>query len=186
MEYAAFEELKTPRLLLRKLRREDLREYNGLASSEAVTCHMLWKPHADLAESAASIEKTLTRYETGKCYRWAISLQESDTLIGIIDLLGFDEEKNTCSFAYMITENCWGKGYGTEALMAALNFAFVKLKVVAVEADHFAMNPASGAVMRKAGMKCCGTVPGKYEKNGIKHDAIQYRITQKEWENGIS
>lgn len=183
MKYAALEELKTPRLLLRKLRREDLREYNRLASSEAVTRYMLWKPHADLSESAASIEKTLTRYETGKCYRWAISMKETDVLIGIIDLLGFDEERNTCSFAYMLTENCWGRGYGTEALMTVLEFAFRKLKVMAVEADHFAQNPVSGAVMGKAGMKCCGTVLGKYEKNGVTYDALQYRICREEWQN---
>ena len=186
MVYAAFQELKTTRLLLRKLRREDLREYNRLASSEAVTRYMLWKPHTDLSESAASIEKTLTRYETGKCYRWAITLQESDVFIGIIDLLGFDEERNICSFAYMIAEEFWGRGYGTEALKAVLEFAFRNMKVVAVEADHFDQNGASGAVMAKAGMIRCSTVPGKYEKNGIVYDAVQYHITKEQWESTIS
>lgn len=186
MEYAAFEELKTSRLRLRKLRREDVKSYNRFASSKAVTRFMLWKPHEDLSESAASIEKTLHRYEEEKCYRWGIALQETDELIGIIDLLGFDEEKNICSFAYMIAEEYWGRGYGTEALLALLDFAFRKMKVAAVGADHFAENAASGAVMKKAGMKYLFTERGKYEKNGVIYDAPQYRITQEEWETGIS
>lgn len=61
-------------------------------------------------------------------------------------------------------------------------FAFTKLKVSAIISDHFAENPASGAVMRKAGMQYIGTLPEKYEKNGIKHDAIVYRITKEGWD----
>ena len=107
-------------------------------------------------------------------------------LIGIIDLLGFNETENACSFAYMLDEGFWGRGFGTEALTAVLNFAFEDMQMSAVEADHFAGNAASGAVMRKVGMQYCGTVPEKYEKNGIVYDAPQYRITAQEWNNTIS
>ena len=181
MVYATFEELKTARLHLRKLHREDVESYNRFAGSEAVTKYMLWKPHKDVAESAASIEKTLRRCAEGKCYRWGIALRETDELIGIIDLLGFDEAENTCSFAYMIGEGYWGRGYATEALTAILDFAFQKMEIAAVKADHFAENLASGTVMRKCGMEYCGCVPKKYEKNGILHDAVCYRIAREEW-----
>ena len=181
MNYAAFTELKTPRLLLRKLKREDVPAFYRFAGSETVTQYMLWKPHQDISESVASIEKSLTRYNEGTYYRWGIALQDTEELIGIIDLLGFDEEKNTCSFAYMIAQDFWGKGYGTEALMAVLEFAFERMDISAVEADHFADNAASGTVMRKAGMQYIGIEPGKYEKNGISYDAPRYRITQEMW-----
>lgn len=183
MEYAAFEELKTPRLVLRKLCAADADAFFRFAGSGQVTKYMLWKPHGDISESASSIEKTLSRYETGNCWRWGIALRETDELIGIIDLLGFDETDNTCSFAYMIAEAFWGRGYGTEALRAVLDFAFDKMKVSAVAADHFAENAASGAVMRKVGMTCRGVVPGKYEKIGVRYDAPQYRITREEWDS---
>ena len=186
MEFVRFQELKTPRLLLRKLNMEDAQDFYRFAGSAAVTKHMLWKPHRDVWESAASIEKTLRRYDEGKCYRWAIALCQSDELIGIIDLLSFDEVHNTCSFAYMLAQDHWGMGYGTEALKAVLEFAFSQMHVTAVAADHFAQNPASGAVMTKVGMVRCAAVPGKYEKNGIAYDAIQYYITKEQWESGIS
>lgn len=186
MENAKFKEIKTQRLHLRKLRRRDAAQFFRFTGSEAVTKYMLWKPHRGLPESVSSIEKTLSRYETGDCLRWGIALQENGELIGIIDLLGFNEVENTCSFAYMIAEEFWGRGFGTEALTAALEFAFGELKVAAVKADHFAENTASGAVMRKVGMTYCGVLPGKYEKNGIIYDAIQYRITRKEWESSVS
>lgn len=184
MEYAEFKQLETARLVLRKLTMEDVPQYYArLGSSEKVTEHMLWVPHKDISESVASIQKVLRRYEAGKCYRWAITLRRDASLIGVIELLGFDHAADTCSFAYMLGKDFWGKGYGTEAVEAAFSFAFSALKVSAITVDHFAENPASGAVMRKAGMQYVRTIPEKYEKHGIKHDAIEYRITKEDWDS---
>lgn len=182
MEYAVFEELNTAQLRLRHLRREDAECFFRFAGCEAVTKYMFWKPHADIAESVASIEKTLSRYALGNCWRWGIALKETDELIGIIDLLGIKETERSCTFAYMIGEEFWGRGFATEALSAVLGFAFERLGLETVWAEHFGPNAASGAVMRKAGMKYTGTEIGKYEKNGDVFDVPQYRITREEWE----
>jgi len=175
--------METPRLILRKLRREDTSLFfSRLASSEEVTKYMLWIPHEDLSESAASIEKVLKRYETGESCRFCIALKESDELIGIIDLLRLDEDAKSCSFAYMLGADFWGKGYGTEAVKAVFGFAFDVLGMEVIAADHFADNPASGAVMRKAGMVWQRTLPRQYEKNGQFFDAEEYRITKQQWD----
>lgn len=171
------EDLKSERLVLRKVRREDAQSYyRNLGSSEAVTRGMLWNPHQDISESVASVEKTLRRYGEGRCYRWAVTEEGRDELIGIMELLRFDDSDNSCSFAYMLSERFWGKGYGSEMLRAAFRFAFEKLGVEVIRADHFADNPASGGAMRKAGMTKVGTETGKYVKNGVSHDAVLYEI----------
>ena len=181
MRYAEFENLKTARLLLRKITMADAQQYYArLGSSEAVTRYMLFAPHQDIAESIASVEKALARYETGAAYRWAIELP-GEGLIGVIDLLRFEEETASCSFAYMLGEDYWGRGFGTEALKAVFDFAFRKMELQRIEADHMAANPASGAVMRKAGMRYLRTDRAKYEKNGVLHDAPVYVITREDW-----
>ena len=185
MKHVPFEELNTARLHLRQVRREDAASFFSFAGSETVTKYMFWKPHRDVSESAASIEKTLSRYAQGNNWRWGIALRETDELIGIIDLLGIDDATDSCTFAYMIAEPFWGKGFATEALKAVLQFAFERLGLETVWGEHFGPNGASGAVMRKAGMKYTGTEPGKYEKNGAVFDVPQYRITRKEWESSI-
>lgn len=187
MEFVEMRSIRTERLVLRKLRREDTRDYyDRLGSSEAVTKYMLFDPHRDISDSVASIEKALRRYEAGRCYRWGIALPSDDRIIGVMELLRFDEEAESCSFAYMLAESCWGNGYGTEALRAALDFAFREMKVKTVEADHMAENAASGAAMRKAGMTYVRTDPAKYEKHGRLYDAPVYRITAEDWRRGIS
>lgn len=184
MYYPEFENLYTPRLRLRKLTREDtLAYYQRLGSSEEVTKYMLFSPHRDISESVASIEKALRRYEEGRCYRFCIALKQTDELIGIIEPLRFEEDTGSCSFAYMLAQEFWGQGYGTEALGAVLDFLFGEMGMERVEADHMAENTASGTVMRKAGMVCTGREPAKYEKNGVLHDAVSYVITRQQWKN---
>jgi ribosomal-protein-alanine N-acetyltransferase len=184
MRYAEFEELLTPRLRLRKLTMDDVQLYfTRIGSSAEVTKYMLFSPHRDISESVASVEKALRRYREGKCYRFCIALRETDELIGIIEPLRFEEQESSCSFAYMLAKDVWGRGYGTEALAAVLDFLFSRMEIRRVEADHMAENAASGAVMRKAGMVCTGREPAKYEKNGIFHDAVSYVITREQWIN---
>ena len=177
MRYAAFRMLETERLILRDIRMEDIQEYYERLWGDGDVCrYLLSDPHQDIGESLASIEKTLERYRQGRCYRWGIALKEDDSLIGIIELLRFDEETDTCSFAYMLGCDYWNRGYGTEALKAAIAFAFEELEISRIVVDHMAQNPASGAVMRKAGMTHIGTEKAKYEKHGYFHDAEIYEI----------
>ena len=186
MKNVKHEELKTEHLVLRKVRTNDAEAFFRFAGSEKVTKYMFWKPHKDVSDSVASIAKTVSLYEAGNCWRWGIALGETDELIGIIDLLGIREEDRSCTFAYMLAEEFWGRGYATEALTAVLGFAFGRLGLETVWAEHFGPNGASGAVMRKAGMEHTGVEIGKYEKNGEIFDVPQYRITKKTWGNNIS
>ena len=182
MVHILIQELTTPRLHLRKLRMDDLPYYySRLASSEVVTRYMLWNPHTSIDDSVASIQKVLRGYEAGTSCRWAIVLKDTGTLIGIIDLLPQDLEAGIYSFAYMLWEEIWNQGYGTEALQAVIDFAFQQCGAQNIEADHFTDNPASGVVMTKAGMQYQKQISGKYQKNGIIHDAKCYCLTREQW-----
>lgn len=177
MRYAAFHSIETDRLLLRQLQMEDVYEYYERLFGDAdVSRYMLFEPHQDIAESLESLQRKLDKYEQGGFYCWGITQKEEDGLIGLVELLRFDEEDSSCSFVYMLGCNYWNQGYGTEALKAVFRFAFEELEIERITADHMAKNGASGAVMRKAGMKHIGTEPGKYEKLGIRCDAEVYEI----------
>ena len=184
MRFAEFEELSTSNLILRRFRYDDTEDfYARVGGNEKVTEYMLWEPHNSVEKTKASIEKVLQRYETGKAYTWAIALKENDSVIGRIDLLRFDEDTESCSFAYMLGEEFWGRGFGTEALAAVMEFAFEKMQIQLVVADHMCENGASGAVMRKVGMTYVKTYKAKYEKSGKVYDADEYKITCDEWRN---
>ena len=175
MNFAELRELQTDRLTLRRLSFDDLYDYyERLGSDGEVSKYMLFEPHQDIGETLALIEEALVRYEEENFYRWGI--ENEDGLIGVIELLHFDEESESCTFTCMLGKQWWGQGYATEALKEIFRFAKEELGVKKITADHMAPNAASGAVMRKAGMVQVGVIPGKYEKHGQRHDAIVYEL----------
>lgn len=177
MRYADFRHIETERLILRDIRMEDIQEYYERLYGDGDVCrYLLFDPHQDIGESLAAIEDILQQYEKGNFYRWGITEKGDGSLIGIIGLVRIDEEKSECSFAYLLGCDYWGKGYGTEAVKEVIRFAFEELEIQRIVADHMAGNPASGAVMRKAGMTHIGTEKAKYEKHGYFHDAEVYEI----------
>lgn len=177
MQYVAFHNLETPRLILRDIRVEDVQEYYERLWGDGDVCrYLLHNPHQDIGESYEQIQEILQQYEAGKFYRWGITEKGDDSLIGIIGLVRIDEETSQCSFAYLLACDYWNRGYGTEALREVIRFAFEELELKRIVADHMAENPASGAVMRKAGMTHIGTEKGKYEKQCVLHDAEVYEI----------
>lgn len=177
MRYANFHPIETERLLLRQLQMEDIYEYYERLFGDAdVSRYMLFEPHQDISESLESLQRKLARYEQGNYYCWGVTRKEEDGLIGLVELLRFDETEESCSFAYMLGCHYWNQGYGTELLKAVFRFAFEELEVARITADHITKNGASGAVMRKAGMRHIGTEPEKYEKLGIRYDAEVYEI----------
>jgi len=69
----------------------------------------------------------------------------------------------------------------TEALTAVLRYAFETFGMNRVEAIHEVHNPASGAVMRKCGMKREGLLREKLYNKGRYVDVEMYSILRKDW-----
>ena len=177
MQFVEFENLETSRLVLRKLDMGDLYEYyEDLYGDGSVTKYMTFDAHQDIGESLESLQRAVERYDEGGFYRWAVERKEDESLIGVVQLLNFDEGENACSFALMFAESCWNRGYATEAMTEVLKFAFEKLEVEKIVVDHMAGNGASGAVMTKLGMIPTGIRPGKYQKHGQIYDAVCYEL----------
>lgn len=183
MRFAEFHPIETERLLLRQLQLGDVYEYyERLFGDGDVAQYMLFEPHQTIMESLEAVQQKLKRYEEEHFYCWGVERKEEGGLMGLVELLRFDEQANTCSFAYMLGCDYWNQGYGTELLKAVFRFAFEELEVERIVADHMTANVASGKAMEKAGMKHIGTEIGKYEKLGISYDAEIYEICNEKQE----
>ncbi len=183
MRFPPMPQLETSRLILRRFRMSDLEAHHRhITSDPEVAKTMLWEANPDIAHAENVLRRILAGYETGNSYRWAIARREDDEFLGTISLLRLEAASGSGSFAYMLGKVFWGQGYMTEALKAVLDFAFAQMDMTYIEADHFAGNPASGTVMRKAGMTQIGILPDRYEKDGKLLDSVLYRITRENWE----
>jgi RimJ/RimL family protein N-acetyltransferase len=77
---------------------------------------------------------------------------------------------------FALARASWGRGLATEAAQALVDHAFDRIGVPELEAFTHQENTASGAVLRKAGMRDTGLSTGPYG-----HVDRRYAITREEW-----
>lgn len=87
---------------------------------------------------------------------WIIELSDG-THIGDLCFKGLDSN-GVAEIGYGILEECQGQGYATEAVKAALRWAFQNPNVTAIEAETDADNAASKRVLEKCGFVANGII----------------------------
>jgi len=165
-------ELKTNRLILRKFVLSDSLEVERLAGDKAVALMTLNVPHPYLQGMGSD---WISTHELGWKKRsrisYAITLGETDQLVGAMGLVSNSKEE--AELGYWIGQEYWGNGYCTEAAKKLIEYGCLHLGFSRVTARYLAINPASGRVMQKCGMKMCGTSEGN-DRNGEKVKFFHY------------
>jgi RimJ/RimL family protein N-acetyltransferase len=78
-------------------------------------------------------------------------------LIGVSDIRHIDGVHGTAEMGIMIGEpDCWGKGYGTEAVILMLDYAFNGLNLHSMMLDTSSFNERAMRAYRKAGFREIG------------------------------
>lgn len=79
-----------------------------------------------------------------------------------------------------------GKGYGTAAMRAALDFAFQELNLHKVQLTVFGYNQPAIAMYEGLGFVREGAYREFLHRNGRRHDMLLYGLLRTEWEAKIS
>ena len=171
--------LRTARLLLRPLTLADAPRVRELAGEFAVADTTLNVPHPYPEGAAERWIATLgLSWQSGESGVWAI-VPRGQEMAGTIGLM-FGLQHLRAEMGYWVGRPYWGRGYATEAARALLQLAFGTLELERVMAQHMARNPASGAVLRKIGMRHEGTLRQHMRKWGKMEDVETYGILRAE------
>ena len=166
--------LAAGRLALRPLRPEDAARAQGLLGDEEVAQQTLDIPHPyPEGEAARWISERAAGWRAGKMLAWAITVAESDLLVGAISLRPVSAHRRA-EVGYWVAREVWGQGIGTAALRAILAWGFDTLGLHRIEAHHWGENPASGRIMVKAGMRHEGRVREPVFRDGVPRDLELY------------
>jgi RimJ/RimL family protein N-acetyltransferase len=115
---------------------------------------------------------------------FAVRLIEHDTLLGYIEIDSILWAHRNAWIAYCIGEAAQhGKGYGTEALQLALQFAFNELNLYRIQATVFSYNQPSIRLLEKLGFQHEGVYREFLQRDGQRHDMHLYGLLQHEWES---
>lgn len=96
----------------------------------------------------------------------AICLKETDELIGVVFLLDIDLFNRSGSCPIFIGKKYWGKGYGTEARMLILKYAFWERGLLRITDYVIEDNIASLDMCARCGYKQEGIMRQSVFKNG--------------------
>ena len=96
---------------------------------------------------------------------------------GIGLVLQSDVERCSAEVGYWLSEQYWGRGIVTAALIAITDYSFKHLKLTRVFAIPFARNDASIRVLEKAGYMCEGLLRRSAIKEGVVLDQFMYART---------
>jgi ribosomal-protein-alanine N-acetyltransferase len=92
------------------------------------------------------------RYAEPSFYEWGIQLKQEKQLIGSIS--AFESGVGSrWEVGYCVGKAFWNKGYTTEALICVLKYLSEECGIKSFRTLHAMENPASGAVMTKAGFQ---------------------------------
>jgi RimJ/RimL family protein N-acetyltransferase len=147
------ETISTGRLVLRKPRLEDAPVmFATYVQDPEVTRYLTWHAEQTLDETREFLVRTLAAWDRGSSFAWVITMKETGTLMGMIDV----RLEPHANLGYVLAQPYWNKGYTTEAVKAVVEWAMGQEEICRVWAVCDVENIASARVLAKAGLECEG------------------------------
>ena len=141
------ETMVTERLVLRPPRAADASDiFERYGQDQEVTRYLVWRPHRGIEDAVNFLRDCEERRMSGKELTWAITLKDSDRLIGMI---AYRQEQHKADLGYVLARPYWNKGYMTEAVKMVMTRALALPEIYRVWAVCDIANVASARVWRK-------------------------------------
>ena len=144
--------LHTDRLDLRPWREDDAAELFELARDPHVGLSAGWPAHSSAEESAAVIRDVLMMPDS-----FAVIERATGALVGAMALKHPEISEmagpGEAELGYWIGVPYWGRGYATEAALAAMAYGFDELGLSAIWAGYYEGNERSRRVQEKLGFE---------------------------------
>jgi RimJ/RimL family protein N-acetyltransferase len=115
-------------------------------------------------------------------FAFVICLLDDDRPIGRLDLFAIDRRNGSAAFGLAVGDrSLWGRGYGTDAVNAVVDFAFGQLRLERVWLDTDAANVRAHRVYEKAGFTVEGRFRRAFYQDGEYLDDIRMAMLRSEW-----
>jgi ribosomal-protein-alanine N-acetyltransferase len=141
--------IDTDRLVLRRTTTDDADGVFAYGSDVEVTRYLTFAPRTNVDDSLAFLKRCDEVWEDGSSFPLAIVDRFRDEFIGMIELR---VSTHGVELGYALRRSTWGKGFMTEAIRAAVDWAFTDEDVHRVWAYVDVGNVGSRRTLEKAGM----------------------------------
>lgn len=173
--------LETEHFNLRKINENDIAAIFNYGSNPNVSKQVSWETHQTVADTRVFVDMIVEGYEQGTKALWGMELKSTGKLVGTIDFVTIQERHRKAEIGYVLSEDCWGKGYMTEATRRIIAFGFEELQLERIQARCFVENEGSARVMEKVGMSFEGIMRNAMFAKGKFQDLKMYAIVSDDY-----
>lgn len=174
-DFSPFPEIKTARLLLRRMTIDDAAEILNLRSSEEVMQYIDRERAVTIKDAEIFLDRINASVDSNNGILWGITLKEDpEKLIGNIGFWRLIKEHYRAEVGYMLNPAFWKKGIMKEALQEVINFGFNSMNLHSIEANINPGNAASAALLESTGFIKEAYFKEDFFFNGAFHDTIIY------------
>ena len=169
------------RVRLRPLRVADADDLFALQSDVRVMRYWSHPAWTERDQAVQRIEQLENDRATSEFYTWAVTQDGSDALIGTVSLFAIHREQRRAELGYALASALWGRGYATEMLRPAIDFAFNTLDLERLEADIDPRNEASCRLVERVGFVREGLLRERWRVAGEVTDSAMYGLLRREY-----
>ena len=148
-----FPSLTTKRLLLRQLKTTDKKAVFKIRSNKVVYKFIAKETFKKIEEAQLFITKIKKGITNKEHVFWAITLKETQELIGTVCLWNFSKNRLIAEVGYELHPDYFKQGIMNEALQSVIKFGFESLKLNTIEAFTHKNNEASKTLLIRNNFK---------------------------------
>jgi RimJ/RimL family protein N-acetyltransferase len=170
--------LRGERVYLRPIEPEDAELVHGWFLDARV---LSW-----MGETPISLARRRRAYQSSvdadDAFRFVICRLEDDEPVGRTDLFDIDSHHGSAEFGITIGDPAlWGRGYGTDAVNALVDFAFGQLRLERMCLGTDPRNARAQAAYARAGFREEGRLRNAYFQDGEYVDEVRMSLLRAEW-----
>ena len=174
--------IELSRVLLRRLKMEDVDDMFEYTSNPEVTKYLSWEPHKDKSLVTQFIKEAIDKYErTDLEYTYAIELISENKLIGAIRVINISYYNKRGEFTVILNPAYQGKGYMSEVFSGLLPYCFNEAGLNRIHGLVSVENISSQQLFLKSGFNLEGTLKHYWVLKGKFKDAKIFSITAGEY-----
>jgi RimJ/RimL family protein N-acetyltransferase len=185
MTDSAFTELRSPRLILRRLRRDDRAALRAFRSLPEVVRYQAWESFGP-DEAARLIDGQAEREPgvPGTWFQLAIVEAATGLMVGDCGLHCRQEDPRDMEVGITLAPAHQGRGYATEAIECLLGFVFGSLGKHRVAAVTDAENRPAASLFRRLGFRREAHLVEHVWFKGAWGSEFVFALLRREWEQG--
>jgi RimJ/RimL family protein N-acetyltransferase len=169
---------------LRELRITDAQSLFAMLTTEEVS-RFISPPPSTVEGFERFIAWTIRQRELGTYACFAVTVQGSDTAIGIFQVRELEPGFQTAEWGFAIGSPYWGTGVFQKGAELVINFAFDTVGIHRLEARAAVRNGRGNGALRKIGAVQEGVLRKSFLRNGQYLDQVMWTILDEDWSGKV-